>query len=220
MRIVCISDTHCQLDRVDIPEGDVLLHSGDLTYRGSVVETSKELYQLSKHRNKFKSIILCEGNHDWLGEKAPTVMDQLCKDNGITLLRDSGVTIDGINFYGSPFQPEFCNWSFNLPRGKPLADKWDMIPENTNVLLTHGPAHGLLDSVERWNGMTSEMDYESVGCEELLKRIGKLPELKLHVFGHIHSGYGKMKWGNTQIVNASICTEEYKPTNKPLVIEI
>src|SRR5271155_6014323 len=112
MRIVTLSDTHCQLDKINIPNGDILIHAGDLTYRGDVKETSKELFELSKYKGAFKHIILVEGNHDWLGFRNPTIMDQLCKDNGITLLRDSGINIDGLNLWGSPWQPEFCNWSW------------------------------------------------------------------------------------------------------------
>lgn len=220
MKFVCISDTHCQLDGIEIPDGDILLHAGDLTYRGTLQEISKELFELSKHRARFKHIILSEGNHDWLGARDPSLMDRLCKDYGITLLRDSSVTIDGIKIYGSPFQPFFCNWAFNLPRGKALKIKWDSIPDDTQVLITHGPPMGILDGVERWNGKNCSYDTEHVGCDDLHNRVQELKDLKLHVFGHIHGGYGSMKVGNTTFINASICTEQYKPTNKPIIISI
>lgn len=210
-KIVMISDTHCQLDKVVIPDGDILLHSGDLTYRGTVQETEKELFELSKYRDKFKHIILVEGNHDWLGIHNPSLFEQMCKDNGITLLNDSGITIDGLNFYGSPFQPEFFAWAYNLPRGEPLKLKWSHIPDNTNVLITHGPPAGILDEVPCPKG-------SHVGCEDLYNRIQDLKELKLHVFGHIHHSYGSTRIGNTTFVNASVCTEKYKPTNKPRCI--
>jgi len=213
LKIVCISDTHCQLDEVSIPDGDILLHSGDLTYRGTVSETSKELFELSKYRAKFKHIILCEGNHDWLGELNPSIMDQMCIDNGITLLRDSGTVIDGVRFYGSPYQPEFCNWAFNLPRGQALKDKWALIPDDTQVLLSHGPPKGILDLVPRPKGFHA-------GCDDLLNRVKQLKDLKLHVFGHLHMNHGYIKIGDTWYVNASVCTEEYKPTNSPIIINI
>lgn len=220
MRIVCISDTHTQLNKVVVPDGDILIHAGDLTYRGTFQETSKELFELSKHRNRFKSIILVEGNHDWLGERDPHLMDQLCKDNGITLLRDSVAIVEGIPIYGSPYQPEFCNWAFNLPRGKTLKEKWDKIPDNTQVLVTHGPPMGILDGVVRFDPMTAEQTVENVGCWDLYNRIVDLKELKLHAMGHIHSGYGQnIKYG-IKFVNASICTEGYRPENQPIVIEI
>lgn len=220
MKIVCISDTHCQLQDISLPEGDILVHSGDLTYQGSIKETSKQLFELSTYRAKYKHIILVEGNHDWLGQRSPHIMDQLCADNGITLLRDSETVIDGIKFYGSPWQPEFCNWAFNLDRGPDLKEKWDLIPEDTNVLITHSPPMGILDYVERFNGKKCEYELEHVGCEELYSRVSTLSNLKLHVFGHLHLAYGQIRIENTLFVNAAVCTEQYKPTNKPIIVEI
>ena len=220
MKLVLISDTHCQLEDVTIPDGDILIHSGDLTYRGNIEETAKELFKLSKHRARFKNIIFVEGNHDWLGQRNPAIMDQLCLDNGITLLRDSGITIDGIRFFGSPYQPEFCAWAFNLPRGQALKEKWDLIPDDTQVLITHGPPNGILDGVERWNGKNCEFEIEHLGCVDLYNRIQELKDLKLSVFGHIHEGYGSLQMGNMTFVNASVCTEKYRPTNKPWIVGI
>ena len=101
-------------------------------------------------------------------------------------LEDQSLEIEGLNFYGSPWQPDFCNWAFNLPRGQPLADKWAMIPDNTDVLITHGPPHMILDQLE--NG-------ERVGDEDLQQEVTRRVKPGLHVFGHIHSGYGRMSKG-------------------------
>lgn len=210
MIVVLISDTHCQLEKVDVPEGDVLIHSGDLTYRGSVKETAEEIDKLALNFNKFKHIITIDGNHDWLGEKNQSVMAHLCNNRGVTYLNHSSVTIDGVNFFGSPYQPEFCDWAFNLPRGEKLREKWALIPDNTNVLITHGPPAGILDQCP---------DGFRAGCEDLYKRVMQLKDLKLHTFGHIHLGYGKLVLGDITFVNASTCTESYKPTNKPIVID-
>lgn len=212
-KIVCISDTHCQLEQVQIPDGDILVHAGDLTYRGTVSETSKELLKLSKHRARFKEIILVEGNHDWLGFHNPTLMDHMCKDNGIILLRDSGVTIDDLKFYGSPHQPEFHDWAFNLPRGEPLKQKWALIPDDTNVLITHSPLHSILDEVPYPSGFRA-------GCVDLYNRVMELKDLKLSVFGHLHMNHGSVSIDGKTYVNASVCTENYKPTNAPIIISI
>jgi Icc-related predicted phosphoesterase len=219
-KIVCISDTHCQLSSVSVPDGDILVHAGDLTYRGTIQETSKELFELSKYRAKFKHIVLVEGNHDWLGQRNPSIMDQMCKDNGIILLRDFGIELEGLKFYGSPWQPEFCNWAFNLSRGDELKEKWDLIPDDTEILITHSPPNNILDVVERLNKKNGEFDLEHVGCWDLHNRIMQLKNLKLHVFGHLHLGYGRVKIENIEFVNASCCTEKYKPINKPQVIDI
>ena len=210
MKIVCISDTHCQISKVTLPAGDVLVHSGDLTYRGSTKEVAKELYDLKQKANNFKNIIMIAGNHDRLAETDPTMMRTLCGDNGITYLFDSSVEIDGKVFFGSPFQPEFCNWAFNVPRGPELAAIWKKIPDKVDVLLTHGPPAGILDLCP---------DGSRVGCEDLYKRVIEVkPEL--HVFGHIHHSYGMQLFNGTIFVNASICTEQYRPTNKPVVVEL
>jgi len=210
MKIVCISDTHCQISKVILPEGDVLVHSGDLTYRGSTHEIANELKSLKKQATNFKNVIITAGNHDWLAEKDPTMMKTLCGDNGITYLLDSSVEIDGKVFYGSPWQPEFFNWAFNVPRGPELAAIWKKIPDKVDVLLTHGPPAGILDLCP---------DGSRVGCEDLYKRVIEVkPEL--HVFGHIHHSYGMHLFNGTTFVNASICTEQYRPTNKPVVVEL
>ena len=212
-KIVCISDTHCRLRKINIPDGDILVHTGDLTFQGNIQETSQELRELGRYKDKFKAILLTEGNHDWLGFRQPELMDQICKDNGITLLRDSGATIEGIKFYGSPWQPEFCNWSWNLPRGKALKDKWSLIPDDTQVLLSHGPPKGILDLVPHPKGFHA-------GCEDLYNRVLELKELRLSVFGHLHMNHGMIKIENVTFVNASICTEEYRPTNSPIIVSI
>lgn len=128
--------------------------------------------------------------------------------------------IDGVKFWGSPWQPEFCNWAFNLSRGIKLKEKWDLIPADTNVLITHGPPMGILDNVTKFNGHTGELEIQHVGCVDLYNRVMELKSLQLHVFGHLHDGYGKQKINKTIFVNASICTEEYKPTNAPIVVEL
>lgn len=85
MKLTLISDTHCRLRKITIPSGDILIHAGDLTFDGSIEQTSQELRELGRYRSQFKEILLVEGNHDWLGVRMPELMDQMCKDNGITL---------------------------------------------------------------------------------------------------------------------------------------
>ncbi len=209
LKVVCISDTHCQLDKVKVPKGDILIHAGDLTYRGTVSEILRELNILETLPHEHK--ILISGNHDWLQEENPKLMKQMCDERGITLLHHEAVTIEGINFFGSGYSPEFGNWALNVPRGKELAKLWADIPDDTNVLITHGPPYGIMDRVPRG---------ELVGCLDLLARIHKLPALTHHVFGHIHEGAGQRTIGKVTYVNASSCTGDYKPTNKPIVVKL
>lgn len=219
MRLVLLSDTHCQLSKIEVPEGDLLIHAGDATYRGTVQEISKFNEDLGKIKDKFKhGILFTPGNHDWGYEKDSNLFKSITT-NAKVLIHES-IEIEGIRFFLSPYQPAFCNWAYNVPRGEALAEKWSQIPDNTNVLVTHGPPMGILDPVERFNGQKCEWETEHVGCEDLYNKIQQLGQLKLHVFGHIHLGYGMLKVGRLTYANASVCTEEYKPINKPIVVEL
>ena len=200
---VLISDTHCQLNKIDVPSGDILIHSGDLTYRGTLPEIIPELNSLEKLKVKFKDIILICGNHDFLGEREPSLMAQLCKERGLIYLNHASIEVQGFKIFGSPYTPYFGGWAYNIPRGQPIKDKWAHIPMGLDILITHGPPQGILDKTP---------EGESVGCQELLERI-KITKPKLHVFGHIHSQNGIIYKARTFFVNASICNEEYQCEN-------
>lgn len=214
-RIVCISDTHNCNDEIIVPDGDLLIHSGDATIEGGHVEVIDFLNWFSQLPHKRK--IFVAGNHDWLFEIDNRHARLLLADSKIIYLQDSSIEIDGVKIYGSPWQPRFFDWAFNLDRGPEMAEKWAMIPDDIDVLITHGPPYGILDLVPRkgWD--------ENTGCEELRKRveqIAKFGGLKLHVFGHIHCGYGVHKEFGVKFVNASICDEQYNPSQPPIVIDL
>lgn len=215
MRIVCISDTHNCNEQISVPEGDILIHSGDATIKGTDQEVIKFLYWFSSLPHEYKVFIA--GNHDWLFQTEARFARTLIAESKIIYLRDSSTTVDGLAIYGSPWQPRFYDWAFNLNRGPEMAEKWAMIPEDTDILITHGPPHGILDEVENKFGGSHE------GCEELRKRVEHIAEggrLRLHVFGHIHSGYGVHEEFGVTFVNASVCDEEYQPTQLPIVINL
>jgi Icc-related predicted phosphoesterase len=165
-------------------------------------------YFLSTLPHKHKVIIA--GNHDLIFEYNKLFAESLITE--ATYLLDSSVEISGIKIYGSPWQPEFCNWAFNKPRGAPLRAVWAKIPEDTNILVTHGPPFGILDTISP--------GQEELGCKDLRSRVQCLKQLKLHCFGHIHGGYGKLLKDGVTYVNASTCNEAYKPVNKPIVVDI
>ncbi|NWU80930.1 MPPD1 protein, partial [Onychorhynchus coronatus] len=127
-------------------------------------------------------------------------------------LQDSEVTVRGFRIYGSPWQPWFYGWGFNLPRGQALLEKWNLIPDGIDILITHGPPLGFLDWVPK--------KMQRVGCVELLNTVQRRIQPRLHVFGHIHEGYGVMADGTTTYVNASVCTVNYQPLNPPIVIDL
>lgn len=216
MRIVCISDTHERHNQLAIPEGDVLIHAGDATFQGKVETISAFNEWLGTLPHKHKLVIA--GNHDWLFQREPTLALSIMSN--ATYLEDGWIVLDGVKFYGSPWQPTFCNWAFNLPRGESLRAKWERIPRDTNILITHGPPHGIGDDVVRFNNRTGEYIIERVGCEELRKTVDELPDLKLHVFGHIHKGYGQYGLSGKMFVNASLLDDDYRVAHKPIVIDL
>lgn len=214
-KIVCVSDTHNCNQEIIVPEGDILIHSGDAAINGTQAEIEAFLKWFSAlpHRHK----IFVAGNHDWLYETDNRLARILTANFGITYLQDSFIEIEGLKIYGSPWQPRFFDWAFNLDRGAEMAEKWKLIPPDIDILITHGPPHGILDEVPRkyWT--------ENTGCEELMKRIEEISafgRLKLHVFGHIHCGYGQTEKFGVKFVNASTCDEEYKPIQPPITVEI
>lgn len=208
MRLVCISDTHTFENQIVVPDGDVLIHAGDATIEGTDDEVWMFGQWLNSQPHKYKVVIA--GNHDWLFERNPDAARQLLGFGGVHYLQDSGVEIEGVYLYGSPWQPRFCDWAFNTDRGEEIKCKWDRIPQ-CDVLITHGPPWGVLDYVQ--------LGREHLGCEELIKAVGRVRP-KVHVFGHIHGGYGEAEINGIRFINASICDEAYRPVNAPIVIDI
>jgi Icc-related predicted phosphoesterase len=189
LTLVLMSDTHGLHDEVTVPPGDILLHAGDFTEVGGFEEVERFNDFLGRLPHPHKIIIA--GNHDMCFEDEPERARRLIT-NAI-YLQDQAVEVEGIKFYGSPWQPWFFDWAFNLPRGIDLERKWAMIPENTDVLITHGPPHGIGDA--NWLG-------EKVGCQDLRERLRQVRP-RLHVFGHIHEARGMWEIDATTFVNAS-----------------
>ena len=199
--------------KLNIPDGDVLIHAGDWGGSGSWREWVSFLAWLETLPHKHKVIIA--GNHDEHCEAFPESAKEVIP-KGVHYLNESGVTIEGVTFWGSPWTPQFFNWSFMYDRAEG-EQRWAKIPDKVDVLITHGPPAGILDTVMRFN--KGEYEPESTGCLDLYHRVLKV-QPKVHVFGHIHEGYGQLTKGGTVFVNASSCTEHYKPINPPQVVEL
>lgn len=212
MKITLISDTHTKHSLItkDLPGGDILIHSGDFMNSGyiekDIIEFCKWFDEIEGYNHK----IFIAGNHDRLFENKPEqVKEILSYYPEIYYLQDSFIEVNNVKIYGSPWQPEFYNWAFNLPKNGPeLINKWDLIPDDTDILITHGPAYGTLDTV-------AGRMYDNLGCELLEKRIKKVNPM-IHTCGHIHSGYGYEFKDNTHYFNASILDESYSYTQKPI----
>jgi len=218
MKITFISDTHNKHKEItgDLPGGDLLIHAGDISSMGH----KHEIQQFCKWFNSLDNYTVktfIAGNHDFGFQTEPKMTKEVVNSyKDIVYIQDSflGYGVDTENYvkiYGSPWQPEFHNWAFNLPKdGWELEQAWDEIPEDTDILITHGPAFGYLDTIMG--------QYDNLGCELLTKRI-KTIKPKIHVCGHIHSGYGYVFDGDTHFINASVLDEQYQYTQKPLTVE-
>jgi len=190
-----------------IPDGDVLIHAGDIGVERNInrlVDFNDWLGELP-HKHK----IVIPGNHDVAIETSQLMAREILSN--CHFLIDEEVVIEGIKFWGSPWQPEFCNWSWNLPRGKALEKVWSWIPDDTDVLITHGPPRGILDLVVV--GALHE------GCTDLRIRVFDVKP-KVHIFGHIHEGYGQEEHEGIRFINASTCDFHYRPINPPVVVDI
>jgi Icc-related predicted phosphoesterase len=216
MKIAAFSDTHGLHKNVKVPDADVVIFAGDLMNAGYRIQ---EAADFAAFWNKLPHVykILIAGNHDRLFEDEEIECLSLFRET--IYLKDSGVTINGVNFWGSPYQPEFNNWAFNVQIGPEIKKHWDKIPRDMDILITHGPPFGIMDEVgELWG-------VAHVGCEELLTTV-KVVRPKLHIFGHIHAGadqggvlVGDNELAGTVFYNVSICNEQYKPVNKPHLID-
>lgn len=208
MKILCFSDTHRCIDGLVIPKVDVVVCAGDFCNTGSLEDVS--VFNRWFSRLPVTHKILVAGNHDICFERDPALA-RSCLDKNIIYLQDEGIEIGNIKFYGSPWQLPFMNWAFNLPEDG-LRKNFERIPENVDVLITHSPPYGILDSVKGKNHL---------GSKSLLERVKKVKP-RYHVFGHIHDSYGKNndKATRTTFLNCSLLDESYRFVNKPIVIEI
>jgi len=217
VRVVCISDTHGLHEQVTLPPGDLLVHAGDVSRRGTreQVRTFLEWFASRPHPHK----LLVAGNHDFLFQKDPAAARALVPP-GVTYLEDEAATVAGLRVWGSPWTPEFFDWAFMLERGAPLAARWAAIPDGLDLLITHGPPYGHGDQAVPLGGVSG--DARAVGCIELLQAVRRARP-RVHVFGHIHEGHGVTvsdEARGTRFVNAAICTVDYRPVNPPLVVDL
>jgi UDP-2,3-diacylglucosamine pyrophosphatase LpxH len=214
MLVTLISDTHGQHRSVNLPGGDLLIHTGDFMTSGYSKFQAEDFFKWMEYQD-YDDIMFIAGNHDRIMQNEPNEMRGILTGyKCIDYLEDEEIVLYGdgpngdrpeenIRIYGSPWQPEFYDWAFNLPRnGDVLKSKWDAIPTNTDILLTHGPAWGILDEVYNRRGV-------HLGCELLTERIAVVKP-KIHVCGHIHSGHGYYFDGTTHFFNASVLNEQYE----------
>lgn len=222
MKIVLISDLHGKHDdltKLLPPTADMIICAGDISMFGNMNTINSFIYWFS-NLDQYKYKIFIAGNHDRYFEDHHYLALTMIPEN-VIYLENSGVTINGVYIYGSPIQPTFFNWAFNVDRGEPIKKYWDMIPDHTDILVTHGPPYGVLDA-SRFNQDSGTVGdaVNHAGCEELSKAVFDRVKPSLHLFGHIHPGYGKIKKEEIWFVNASNVDEKYMIANKPILINI
>jgi len=219
VKIVAVADTHGEHDRLDIPMGDLLVHAGDWTMMGSKKKIKAFLQWVNSLPHQHKVIIA--GNHDLdMDPTTPMYGDLKMKDlidsfPSIHYLCDSGVTLQvgepsqQIKIWGSPFTPTFQDWVFQYDVGE---RSWSDIPNDTDILITHGPPHGILDSINEKSGG---------GCPALRERVETIKP-KVHIFGHLHEDGGStMLYDGTLFVNAAIgYYDEWFPEEIPQAVTV
>ena len=208
MKIVIISDSHGYHNGLTLPDGDLLIHAGDVSGRGMESQVLDFLEWYDKLQ--FKHKIFIAGNHDFYFEQEKAEKIQQCIPSSTTYLNDSGTSIDGINIWGSPVSTWFYDWAFNSHKGEEIKKHWDKIPLNTDILITHGPPYGIFDKTH--SGVHA-------GCEVLLEKVKEIKP-KYHIFGHIHEGYGITELDGTTFINASVLTADYRLVNAPIIIDL
>eukprot|EP01006_Ploeotia_vitrea_P008792 TRINITY_DN20969_c0_g1_i1.p1 TRINITY_DN20969_c0_g1~~TRINITY_DN20969_c0_g1_i1.p1 ORF type:complete len:458 (+),score=59.92 TRINITY_DN20969_c0_g1_i1:90-1463(+) len=239
--VCCISDTHRKHRDVKFPEGggDILIHAGDITTKGEREVLADFVKWIEEAPFKHKVVI--GGNHDvsmneeyysshWQRyhhkrinvDKEMEQLKKVCHYLLDTKVELPLTTPDGkedtvVVVYGSPWQPWYKDMCWNAKRGYPIRDKWDRIPSSTagngvDILVTHGPPCGHGDL------LTDEDPPQHAGCVDLLHAVQQRVKPQLHVFGHLHEGYGKTTDGQTVYVNAALMDEETRELGKAPVL--
>lgn len=217
MKLVFISDTHTQLDKIAIPDGDVLIHCGDALSYGTSQEFWQFCQQMHGIAKRFKLVLYSPGNHDLIVEREPGRCREAFNTRNCQMLLHEPFEFEGVKFFGSPYTPMFFNWAFMYPR-EDARRIWLSIPNDTDVLFTHGMPYGILDKTGRLVG--AETDFHA-GCPVLMDRILQIRP-KVYAGGHLHLQGGRTDVDTidgTTFVNAAMCDDQYKPTRKPIVIE-
>ncbi len=192
MKIAIFSDTHTSHREIKVPDADLLIFAGDMTHCRTDKEVADFNAFLGNLQHRYKIVVA--GNHDHKltvdPEKAKLRLSEAI------YLQDEAVVVEGIRIYGAPWNPLFNDYAcdaFALPRGKVLKKKWDMIPPDIDILVTHTPPSGILDR----NGPVSH------GCTDLAAAVvARKP--RYHIFGHIHNRHGAVKHGETWYINANV----------------
>ncbi len=205
LRLVCIGDTHGFHRRLILPPGDILIHAGD--FDGRTLEQVDD-FNAWLGTLPFRHKLVISGNHDLLFDRKPELARAHLTE--AIYLQDSGVRLEGLNFWGSPVN-SVTGWAFAVERGAQIRRHWDLIPEDTDVLITHEAPYGTLDK--------NDIMSRHQGCQNLLGAVRRVKP-KLHVFGHIHGGYGRESAWNMTLINCAVVNNQRVLANAPSVVDL
>lgn len=217
-RFVLLSDTHNRHRHVEeahgLPDGDVLVHAGDFTRLGRAheIEDFVSWFATRPHQHK----VCIAGNHDFGMQEDPHRWATTFRQRGIVYLADAAATVAGWRCYGSPWTPWFHDWAFNARPGDELARICAQVSDDVEILLVHGPPHGILDRVAE----PGDREDPHVGSREMLARLSALRDLRLYVCGHIHEAHGQVERDGVLFVNASSLDRRYEPVHAPVVVDL
>jgi len=202
MKIIALSDTHKKHEYMKLEESDILLHTGD--YSDSRFTMRKDFLNFVKwfEKQPAKHKIFISGNHDFMTYKNKEESLRIIENSGLIYLEDNSITIEGLKIHGSPWTPPFYNWAY-MKEESDLLELYERTLENDiDILMTHGPAYGILDKVFKYS--------QHVGSKSLKAKIKNLKNLKLHIFGHIHEAYGHRRIKNVDFYNVSSVKIDYQ----------
>lgn len=201
MIIRAVADLHGYLPPIE--RCDVLLIGGDIAPDRQPLTWYQTEFKDWLHTVPARYVIATPGNHDFILRDNRAAVDKI----GLRwhLLVDEGFQVDGYQFYGSPWQLPFLNWAYNLPEYQ-IKEKWAAIPENTSVLVLHGPPYCYGDLTN---------DGRHTGSPSLLERIKELPQLKLVIYGHIHEARGEWHINQATLANVSVVNRHYQLVYPP-----
>ena len=210
LTICIISDTHTKHKHLrNLPKADVIVHCGDISSQGYEHEIKQFLSWYSK-LDQYEYKLHIAGNHDFLYEKNSSLAKSFIPEN-VIYLEDSGIEIEGYNFYGTPVQLPFNNWAFNREEHK-LEEHWKAIPNNTDFLITHSPPYLIGDYVP--------YNKTHIGSPSLYKEIVNRIKPIGSFSGHNHSGRGVNVLDKTTFINATNLNEDYYVVYDPFLVEV
>jgi len=231
VRTVALSDTHTLYDLADAPDGDLLVIAGDILMRGNMKELNAVMLQLDMESHRWEHILIVPGNHDFAlqqfvnsnltWDKFADFNDILYYPQNMTISHEGIVEILGLKIFTWSWVPNLPRWAFHIPDEEIInRSKMFDFPEYVDLMVSHGPPHGVLDFIPG-HGHVGSKTME--GCFDF--------KYNLHIFGHIHEGYGKTIRDKDSIVhtneaefrryyNVSITNEQYEVKNKPIIFEI